>query len=212
MKLKKNIKAPWWDEAIEYLSKKDKILKNIIIKYNNKGYLQSRGDPFKALCRTIIGQQISVKAASSIFDKFQSKVKDVNYKNVLKFDINEIKSCGLSYKKSEYIISLSQYFFKNSNTLNSWKKMDDELVKKELCQLNGIGPWSAEMFLMFCLLRPNILPLGDLGLRKAVGIHYLNKKNPSYDEVKNIASKWNPYCSAATWYLWRSIDPIPIEY
>ncbi len=205
------MKAPWWDEAIEHLSKKDKILKNIIIKYN-KGYLKSRGDPFTALCRTIIGQQISVKAASSIFNKFQSKIKIVNYKNVLKYNIDEIKSCGLSYKKSEYIIDLSKYIFENPAILNSWEKMDDELVKKELCKLNGIGPWSAEMFLMFCLLRPNVLPLGDLGLRKAVGIHYLNKKKPSYEEIKNIASKWNPYCSAATWYLWRSIDPIPIEY
>jgi len=205
------MKAPWWNEAIEHLSKEDKILKNIINKYN-KGYLKSRGDPFTAICRTIIGQQISVKAASSIFEKFQSKVKVVHYKNVLKFNINEIKSCGLSFKKSEYILGLSQYFSKNPNIINSWKKMDDELVIKELCKLNGIGPWSAEMFLMFCLLRPNILPLGDLGLRKAVGIHYLNKRDPSYDEIKIIASKWSPYSSAATWYLWRSIDPIPIEY
>jgi len=211
MKLKKNIKAPWWDKAINHLSKNDRILKNIIVKHN-KGYLKSRGDPFTAICRTIIGQQISVKAASSIFERFQSKVEIVNYKNVLKFNIDEIKNCGLSYKKSEYINSLAQYFSKNTNILDSWEKMNDDLVKKELCKLNGIGPWSAEMFLMFCLLRPNILPLGDLGLRKAIGIHYFNKKNPSYDEIKNIASKWNPYSSAATWYLWRSIDPVPVEY
>ncbi len=209
--MKNNIKAPWWDEAIEHLSKKDKTLKKIIKNYN-KGYLKSRGDPFTALCRTIIGQQISVKAASSIFDKFQNKLKIVNYSNVLKFDIEEIKSCGLSYKKSEYIIGISKLFLDNPNVVNSWKYMSDDLVIKELCKLNGIGPWSAEMFLMFCLLRPNILPLGDLGLRKAVGIHYLNNTNPSYEEIKNIAKIWVPYCSAATWYLWRSIDPIPVEY
>ena len=209
--MKKNIKAPWWDTAVEHLSKKDKILKKIINNYS-KGYLKSREDPFTALCRTIIGQQISVKAASSIFDKFQSKLNIINYTNVLKLDIEEIKSCGLSYKKSEYILGISKYFFKNPNAIKSWKNMSDESVTNELCKLNGIGPWSAEMFLMFCLLRPNILPLGDLGLRKAVGIHYLDKDNPSYDEIKKIALKWDPYCSAATWYLWRSIDPIPVEY
>ncbi len=205
------MKATWWNDAIKHLSKNDKTLKKIINKHN-KGYLQSRGNPFIALCRTIIGQQISVKAASSIFNKFQSKVKTVSYKNILKLNIEEIKSCGLSYKKSEYIMYLAQYFATHPNAIKSWKKMDDELVIQELCKLNGIGPWSAEMFLMFCLLRPNILPLGDLGLRRAVGIHYLNKKDPSYEEIKKIAIKWNPYCSAATWYLWRSIDPIPVDY
>jgi len=205
------MKATWWNDAIKHLSKNDKTLKKIINKHN-KGHLQSRGNPFIALCRTIIGQQISVKAASSIFYKFQTKVKTVSCKNILKLNIEEIKSCGLSYKKSEYIMYLAQYFSANPNVIKSWKKMDDELIIKELCKLKGIGPWSAEMFLMFCLLRPNILPLGDLGLRRAVGLHYLNKKNPSYEEIKKIAVKWNPYCSAATWYLWRSIDPIPVDY
>ena len=209
--MKKNLKAPWWDEAKKHLSRKDKILEKIIIEHDD-GFLQSRGDPFTALCRTIIGQQISVKAASSIYSKFEIKVKKVNYKNVLKLDLDEIKKCGLSYKKSQYIMGISQFFFNNQNKIRSWNNLSDETVIKELCKLNGIGPWSAEMFLMFCLLRPNILPLGDLGLRKAVGIHYLNKTNPTYDEVSHIAKKWNPYCSAATWYMWKSIDPIPVEY
>ena len=209
--MKKNLKAPWWDEAREYLSTKDKTLNKIIIKYDT-GFLQSRGDPFTALCRTIIGQQISVKAAASIFNKFELKVKKINYKNVLELNINEIKKCGLSYKKCEYIIGLANFFNNNQSKIKSWNNLSDEIVIKELCELNGIGPWSAEMFLMFCLLRPNILPLGDLGLRKAVGIHYLNKTNPTYEEVSNIAKNWTPYCSAATWYMWRSIDPTDVEY
>ena len=180
--MKKNLKAPWWDEAREYLSTKDKTLNKIIIKYDT-GFLQSRGDPFTALCRTIIGQQISVKAAASIFNKFELKVKKINYKNVLELNINEIKKCGLSYKKCEYIIGLANFFNNNQSKIKSWNNLSDEIVIKELCELNGIGPWSAEMFLMFNLNRADIFQIKDIGLLRAISKNY-KKKYLKFD--KNI--------------------------
>jgi len=209
--MKKNKKADWWEQAVFYLSDNDPIMKNIINNHN-EDYLQSRDDPFNALCRTIIGQQISVKAAASIWNKFATGTKNINPKNVIKYGNNNIRKCGISNKKVEYIIGLSNFFIKNPDSINLWKKMDDKSIIKELCQLKGIGPWSAEMFLMFCLLRPDVLPLGDLGLRRAVGKNYLNTFDPTYEEVEKVAKKWIPYRSAATWFLWKSIDPIPVAY
>ena len=209
--MKKNKKADWWEQAVFYLSDNDPIMKNIINNHN-EDYLQSRDDPFNALCRTIIGQQISVKAAASIWNKFATGTKNINPKNVIKYGNNNIRKCGISNKKVEYIIGLSNFFIENPDSINLWKKMDDKSIIKELCQLKGIGPWSAEMFLMFCLLRPDVLPLGDLGLRRAVGKNYLNTFDPTYEEVEKIAKKWIPYRSAATWFLWKSIDPIPVAY
>ncbi len=209
--MKKNKKADWWEQAVFYLSDNDPIMKNIINNHN-EDYLQSRDDPFNALCRTIIGQQISVKAAASIWNKFATGTKNINPKNVIKYGNNNIRKCGISNKKVEYIIGLSNFFIENPDSVNLWKKMDDKSIIKELCQLKGIGPWSAEMFLMFCLLRPDVLPLGDLGLRRAVGKNYLNTFDPTYEEVEKVAKKWIPYRSAATWFLWKSIDPIPVAY
>ena len=209
--MKKNKKADWWEQAVFYLSDNDPIMKNIINNHN-EDYLQSRDDPFNALCRTIIGQQISVKAAASIWNKFATGTKNINPKNVIKYGNNNIRKCGISNKKVEYIIGLSNFFIRNPDSVNLWNKMDDKSIIKELCQLKGIGPWSAEIFLMFCLLRPDVLPLGDLGLRRAVGKNYLNTFDPTYEEVEKVAKKWIPYRSAATWFLWKSIDPIPVAY
>tara|TARA_B100001146_G_C16158209_1_gene424433 strand:- start:183 stop:812 length:630 start_codon:yes stop_codon:yes gene_type:complete len=209
--MKKNKKADWWEQAVFYLSDNDPIMKNIINNHK-EDYLQSRDDPFNALCRTIIGQQISVKAAASIWNKFATGTKNINPKNVIKYGNNNIRKCGISNKKVEYIIGLSNFFIKNPDSVNLWNKMDDKSIIKELCQLKGIGPWSAEIFLMFCLLRPDVLPLGDLGLRRAVGKNYLNTFDPTYEEVEKVAKKWIPYRSAATWFLWKSIDPIPVAY
>ena len=207
----KNNKATWWNEAKSYLMLNDPIMKKIIL-INNEGSMQSRGEPFNALCRTIIGQQISVKAALSIWNKFEAGVKNINPKNIIKYGNSNLRKFGLSNKKVEYITGLSHFMLDNPSVINSWKKMDDDMVIKELCKLKGIGPWSAEMFLMFVFLRQDILPLGDLGLRRAVGINYLQKRDPTYEEVEKVAEKWKPYRSAATWYLWRSIDPIPVKY
>ena len=206
-----NKKPTWWNEAKSYLKNNDPIMKTIIMNYND-GSIESRGEPFNALCRTIIGQQISVKAAASIWNKFETGLQEVNPKIIIKYGNDRLRKFGLSNRKVEYMVGLSNFIIKNPKSINTWKNMDDDDVIKELCKLKGIGPWSAEMFLMFVFLRPNILPLGDLGLRRAVGKNYLNKFDPSYEEVVAVAEKWKPFRSAATWYLWRSIDPIPVEY
>jgi len=207
----KNSEAVWWNEAKSYLMLNDPIMKKIILKHG-EGSLQSRGEPFIALCRTIIGQQISVKAAASIWNKFQAGIKNIIPINIINFGNTNLRSFGLSNKKVEYIISLSSFMIENPSAINSWKKMSDEKVINELCKIKGIGPWSAEMFLMFVFLRQDILPLGDLGLRRSVGINYLQKHDPTYEEVEQVAKKWKPYRTAATWYLWRSIDPMPVSY
>lgn len=207
----KNKKPIWWNKAKSFLKNNDPVMKAIIINYND-GSIESRGEPFNALCRTIVGQQISVKAAASIWDKFENSIKEVTPKNIIKYGNTKIQKFGLSNRKVEYMVGLSNFLINNPSAINSWKKMNDDSVIKELCKLKGIGPWSAEMFLMFVFLRPDILPLGDLGLRRAVGKNYLNKFDPSYEEVEEVAEQWKPYRSAATWYLWRSIDPIAVEY
>jgi DNA-3-methyladenine glycosylase II len=204
-------KADWWDNALSYLSDRDEIMKKII-STNKEDYLQSRGEPFNALCRTIIGQQISVKAAASIWNKFELGARKINPKSVIQYGNDNIRNCGISSRKVGYIIGLSNFFIKNPNVVTLWRKMDDKAVIKELCKLKGIGPWSSEMFLMFCLLRPDVLPLGDLGLRRAVGKNYLNTFDPTYEQVEKIAKQWMPYRSAATWFLWKSIDPIAVAY
>lgn len=207
----KNKKPIWWNKAKSFLKNNDPVMKAIIINYND-GSIESRGEPFNALCRTIVGQQISVKAAASIWDKFENGIKEVTPKNIIKYGNTKLQKFGLSNRKVEYMVGLSNFLINNPSAINSWKKMNDDSVIKELCKLKGIGPWSAEMFLMFVFLRPDILPLGDLGLRRAVGKNYLNKFDPSYEEVEEVAEQWKPYRSAATWYLWRSIDPIAVEY
>ena len=207
----KNNEAKWWNEAKSYLMLNDPVMKKIILN-NSKGSLQSRGEPFNALCRTIIGQQISVKAAASIWNKFEFGIQNISPKSVIQYGDNKLRKFGLSSRKVEYLTCLSNFIIDNTKAINSWRKMNDDFVIKELCNIKGIGPWSAEMFLMFVFLRQDILPLGDLGLRKAVGINYLEKHDPTYEEVRKIAERWIPYRSAATWYLWRSIDNEPIQY
>ena len=207
----KNKKPIWWNKAKSFLKNNDPVMKAIIINYND-GSIESRGEPFNALCRTVVGQQISVKAAASIWGKFENGIKEVTPKNIIKYGNTKLQKFGLSNRKVEYMVGLSNFLINNPSAINSWKKMNDDSVIKELCKLKGIGPWSAEMFLMFVFLRPDILPLGDLGLRRAVGKNYLNKFDPSYEEVEEVAEQWKPYRSAATWYLWRSIDPIAVEY
>lgn len=207
----KNNRAKWWNEAKSFLMFHDPIMKNIILKYS-EGSLESRGEPFNALCRTIVGQQISVKAAASIWNKLENGLKEVSPRQIIKYGNTKLQKFGLSNRKVEYMVGLSNFIINNPSAISTWQKMDDDSVIKELCKLKGIGPWSAEMFLMFVFLRPDILPLGDLGLRRAVGKNYLNKFDPTYKEVEEVAEKWKPYRSAATWYLWRSIDPIPVEY
>ena len=201
----------WWNKAITHLNNCDNIMKNIIKLYPRE-YLKYRGDPFLSLSRTIIGQQISVKAAASVWNSINKNVKNLSPQNTINYGVKNLKKCGTSERKAEYLVGIANYFLNTSNALKELQNLNDKEEVEELCKLRGIGPWSAEMFLMFCLLRQDIFPLGDLGLRKAISINYFNKKDPSDTEITNISSAWKPYRSAATWLLWKSIDPITIAY
>jgi len=204
-------KLPYWNKAIRDLKHKDKILAKIIDQYC-KDYLIVRDKYFISLIRAIIGQQISVKAAQSIWIKFTNQYRIISPNKISKQNIKSLKKLGLSRQKANYIKNISNYFLNNKKKINNWNKLSDEEIIKDLVSIKGIGTWTAEMFLMFSLGRPNIFPIKDLGLLKAISVNY-NKKLPlNYKFLDKLKKKWDPWCSVATWFLWRSIDPIPINY
>ena len=200
-----------WLLAINNLKKKDKILKEIINKYKSEK-LHSKKNAFLTLAKSITGQQISVKAANSIWLRLEKKIKKIDPSNILKVKINEIKKCGFSKQKANYIFNLANFFKKNKNIENKWEKVEDEEVIDDLIKIKGIGRWTAEMFLIFYLLRPNIFPSADIGLLKAISINYNLKYPLKNSDIKKFKKKWNPWSTVATWYLWRSLDPVPIKY
>tara|TARA_B100000745_G_scaffold136848_1_gene89428 strand:+ start:947 stop:1573 length:627 start_codon:yes stop_codon:yes gene_type:complete len=200
-----------WLLAINNLKKKDKILKEIINKYKSEK-LHSKKNAFLTLAKSITGQQISVKAANSIWLRLEKKIKKIDPSNILKVKINEIKKCGFSKQKANYIFNLANFFKKNKNIENKWEKVEDEEVIDDLIKIKGIGRWTAEMFLIFYLLRPNIFPSADIGLLKAISINYNLKYPLKNSDIKKFKKKWIPWSTVATWYLWRSLDPVPIKY
>ena len=202
----------YWNKAKKYLSKKDKVMKDLIYKYSDKT-LTTRKDIFFSLCKSIIGQQISVAAANSVFKKFQSLCNGkINPKVVKKITIQKLKKCGLSRQKAKGIKELSIKFSKKSFNPNLIKKMNDEEAIVYLSTLRQIGRWSAEMILLFTFNRENIWPVQDIGLLRAISNNYKKKYFPSMKFVNFLRKKFSPYCSVATWYLWRSIDNEPIQY
>ena len=203
-------KPKYWSLAKKTLSKKDKVLKKIIKTY--KGNLVSRSDPFFSLCKSIVGQQISVQAADSVWKKLSSKSKKITPKNILKLSKKQLSSCGLSRQKIEYLKILSKKFNDKSIDIKELKKMNDEDAIKYLSQIKGVGRWTAEMFLFFNQLRPNIFPVQDIGLLKAISKNYKTKYPPSISKLSNLKQIWSPYATVATWYMWRSIDPVPVKY
>ena len=200
-----------WLLAINNLKKKDKILKEIINKYKSEK-LHSKKNAFLTLAKSITGQQISVKAANSIWLRLEKKIKKIDPSNILKVKINEIKKCGFSKQKANYIFNLANFFKKNKNIENKWEKVEDEEVIDDLIKIKGIGRWTAEMFLIFYLLRPNIFPSADIGLLKAISINYNLKYPLKEPEINKFKRKWSPWSTVATWFLWRSLDPIPVKY
>ena len=201
----------FWNKAKNYLSKKDKRLGKIIISYP-KDFLFSKSDPFMTLARSIVGQQISVKAAQSVWDKLEKKLKVINPLNIKKTHSNSLKSVGLSRQKVLYLKNLSMAFINKEIKINKWDKMNDEDIIQDLIQIKGIGRWTAEMFLIFNLCRTDILPLDDIGMIKGLCKIYNLDYPINREKVIEIGKKWKPYRSVATWYLWRSLDPIPVEY
>ena len=202
----------YWNKAKKYLSKKDRVMKILIEKYKQKT-LTTRKDIFFSLCKSIIGQQISVAAANSVFKKFKLACNgNINPKIVKKITTQKLKKCGLSRQKAKGIKELSIKFSNKSFNPNLIKKMNDEEAIVYLSTLRQIGRWSAEMILLFTFNRENIWPIQDIGLLRAISNNYQKKYLPPKNFVNSLRKKFSPYCSVATWYLWRSIDNEPIQY
>ena len=203
---------PYWNKAKRYLSKKDRTMKLLIKKYSDAN-LTTRKDVFFSLCKSIIGQQISVAAANSVFLKFKKKCKGkINPEKVASLKYQELKKCGLSKQKVRGIMELSKKFLNKSFNANLIKNMNDEEAIEYLSELRQIGRWSAEMILLFTFNRSNIWPIQDIGLLRAISNNYNKKYLPPKKFISDLQKKFSPYCSVATWYLWRSIDPEPIQY
>ena len=205
----------YWNHAKKFLSKKDKILSKLIAKYKGpfEIILTTRKDIFFSLCKSIIGQQISVAAANAVFFKFKKKCKNkISAKTVSKLSFSQLKSCGLSRQKILGIKDLSKRILNKSFDPKLIKNMSDEEAIVYLSNLRQIGRWSAEMVLLFTYNRPNIWPVQDIGLLRAISNNYKKKYLPPERFIKYLQKKFSPYCSVATWYLWRSIDPEPIQY
>ena len=204
-------KPKFWEKAKKELVKKDKKLGKIINNYP-KDFLFSRSDPFYTLARSIVGQQISVKAAQAAWDKLERKVIKISPENIDNLHFMTLKSCGLSRQKVNYLKSLSRAFISKEINPKEWPKLSDEKVIIELVKVKGIGVWTAEMFLIFNLCRPDIFPADDLGLIKGICNCYNLNYPISKKQAINLSHKWKPWRSVATWYFWRSLDPIPVEY
>ena len=197
-----------WDKAVTDLSKNDDIIGKIITDYP-KERMEMKNDTLHTLVRSVVGQQISVRAADAIWNRLDEACNNsITENNLLELSIEDMRKTGLSNTKSNYIINIV-----NANLSElDWEDMSDEEVSNELCKIKGIGPWTADMFLIFRLGRTNVLPLGDIGLVNAINLHYNNKEKLSKEELMKFKEKWSPWCSIATWYMWRSLDPVPVEY
>ena len=202
----------YWRKAKKTLSKKDSVLRKIIKKYN-KGFLTTRNNPFFSLCRTIVGQQISTKAADSIWAKFEKKCKKkIKPKTVLKISSRNLKSAGLSRQKVSYLKNIAKAFKDRSFDIKKLNKMDDNDAIDYITQLKGLGVWSAEMFLMFNLNRPDIFPTKDIGLLRAISKNYKTSYPPSKRFLNKISKIHSGYRTVFTWYMWRPIDPVDVDY
>ena len=206
------IKPDYWDAAVAHLMRRDRIMKRLIPKFPNIS-LVSRGNPFMTLARSIVGQQISVKAAESVWQRLLLECgKRPTPASVQKAGVEKLRAAGLSGRKAEYILDLSTHFSEKLVHPKKWATMDDESVITELTAIRGSGRWTAEMFLIFNLQRPDVLPLDDVGLLNAISLHDFSGEPVSRFEAREVAQGWQPWSTVATWYLWRSLDPVPVEY
>jgi DNA-3-methyladenine glycosylase II len=205
----------YWDDACKHLARRDRVMKKLIPQFG-EARLQSRGDAFTTLARSIVGQQISVKAAQSVWDRFADAVGGPSHRiqagAVLALDVPTLRTAGLSIRKAEYLLDLAQHFESGQVHVRQWQQMDDEAIIEELVAIRGIGRWTAEMFLIFHLMRPNVLPLDDLGLLKGISVNYFSGEPVSRAEARELGEGWAPFRSVATWYIWRSLDPLPVDY
>jgi DNA-3-methyladenine glycosylase II len=211
------MKPAYWDAALAALAGRDRIMGRLIASHAGL-HLVRRGDPFTTLARAIVGQQISVKAAQTIWDRVVRATRAggepvrLDAGRVSRTRRTTLRAAGLSERKAEYLRDLARHFVTGRLDPAEWPALDDEALIAALTDVKGIGRWTAEMFLIFHELRADILPVDDIGLQKAIARHYCGGDRPSADAMRALATAWQPYRSVATWYLWRSLDPIPVEY
>jgi DNA-3-methyladenine glycosylase II len=205
----------YWDDACRHLTRRDRVMKKLIPQFG-EARLESRGDAFTTLARSIVGQQISVKAAQAVWERFAGVVGGVSTRllpsAVLALDVDTLRAAGLSARKTDYLADLARHFESGAVHVREWQQMDDEAIIEELVAIRGIGRWTAEMFLIFHLMRPNVLPVDDLGLIKGISVNYFSGEPVSRAEAREVGEAWAPFRSVATWYIWRSLDPLPVEY
>jgi len=204
-------KPAYWDRAKRSLARRDPVMA-AIMRRHPRVHLVPRGAPFHTLARAIVGQQISVAAAQSVWNRFAGVAVDIVPEKILELKATQLRACGLSERKCEYICDLARRFAGGAVHVHRWPGMDDEEVIEDLVQVRGIGRWTAEMFLIFNLLRPDVFPLGDLGLQKGLRLAYHGGRKISLKTMKTRGESLRPWRSVATWYLWRSLDPVPVEY
>jgi DNA-3-methyladenine glycosylase II len=197
----------YWPEAKSYLARRDRVLRRLVKDYPD-AVLGGRGDAFQTLARSIVGQQISVKAAQSVWNRFQECAGCVDPATIVALPEASIRACGFSGMKVSYVKDLAARFHSGEIRPRRWGRMKDESIIEELIEVRGIGRWSVEMFLIFHLMRPDVLPVDDLGLRRAMERAYNDGDALTKDEMREIGAKWSPYASVATWYLWRSLDDV----
>ena len=208
----RTLAAPkYWQQACVELAAADPVMAALIARYPD-AILADRGDPFQTLARAIVGQQISVKAADSVWARFSEFARHVTPGQVATLELEALAACGLSRRKAEYLRDLAGHFADGRIEPARWKKMDDEAVIAELVDVRGIGRWTAEMFLIFSLRRPDVWPVDDIGLQKAVALHYLGGERPTPKTLRRHGERHAPWRTVATWYLWRSLDPGVVQY
>ena len=198
----------YWAEACKHLVKKDRVMKRLIPQFGDAA-LQTRRDAFTTLARSTVGQQSSVKAAQAVWERFVALSRTLSPAHVLKLKVDDMRAAGLSARKIDYLVDLALHFDNGKLHVKDWESMDDEAIIAELVDIRGIGRWTAEMFLIFYLQRPNVLPLDDPGLITGISQNYFSGEQVSRSDAREVAEAWKPWCSVATWYIWRSLDPAP---
>ena len=201
----------YWEEACGALSREDKVMNGLIETYPD-AILITRNDPFQTLARAIVGQQISVQAADAVWGRLADRVTPLTPATWRALDPQDLSGCGLSRRKVEYLSDLADHFEAGRIDPTHWSQSTDDAVIHELVQVRGIGRWTAEMFLIFNLLRPDVWPVDDIGLQKAVAKHYMREARPSPSALRDYGERFAPWRTVATWYLWRSLDPVVVQY
>lgn len=201
----------YWQQASAALAQVDPVMAGLVERFSGSS-LVSRGDPFVTLARAIVGQQISLKAADSVWLRLSASLPLIAPAQVLASTGESLRGCGLSARKVEYLGDLARHFCSGQLHLQRWPAMSDAQIIAELTAVRGIGVWTAEMFLIFNQLRPDVFPLDDIGLQKAVALHYFDGARPPRVILDAFGERWRPWRSVATWYLWRSLDPLPVDY